>query len=115
MGAVGISQGFAHAAGPLIAGLLVWDCWFLMFFSGGLLIGFLGLCFYYVKGLWGAPRELYLLYFTKVTEYSAYGAAVAPVTVLAHYSVPDAVPTVLSHIVFASMAPQRARKMRTRV
>ena len=49
--------------------------WFLMFFSGGLLIGFLGLCFYYVKGLWGAPRELYLLYFTKVTEYSAYGAA----------------------------------------
>ena len=49
--------------------------WFLLFFSGGLVIGFLGLCFYYVKGLIGAPRELYLLYFTKVTEYSAYGAA----------------------------------------
>ena len=49
--------------------------WFLLFFSGGLVIGFLGLCFYYVKGLLGAPRELYLLYFTKVTEYSAYGAA----------------------------------------
>lgn len=49
--------------------------WFLLFFSGGLVLGFFGLCFYYVKGLLGAPRELYLLYFTKVTEYSAYGAA----------------------------------------
>ena len=47
----------------------------LLFFSGGLLIGFLGLIYYYVRGLSGAPRELYLLYFTKVTEYSAYGAA----------------------------------------
>jgi len=27
----------------------------------------------YVKGLKGSPRELYLLFFTKVTEYSAYG------------------------------------------
>ena len=47
----------------------------LLVFSGGLLIGFLGLIWYYVRGLMGAPRELYLLYFTKVTEYSAYGAA----------------------------------------
>ena len=47
----------------------------LLFFSFGLGIGFLGLIFYYIKGLTGAPRELYLLYFTKVTEYSAYGAA----------------------------------------
>lgn len=47
----------------------------LLFFSGGLLIGFLGLIYYYIRGLTGAPRELYLLYFTKVTEYSAYGAA----------------------------------------
>ena len=27
----------------------------------------------YVKGLKGSPRELYLVFFTKVTEYSAYG------------------------------------------
>jgi MFS family permease len=47
----------------------------LLFFSVGLLIGFFGLIFYYIRGLQGAPRELYLLYFTKVTEYSAYGAA----------------------------------------
>lgn len=30
---------------------------------------------YYIKGLRGSPRELFLLYFTKLTEYSAYGAA----------------------------------------
>ena len=29
----------------------------------------------YVSGLRGSPRELYLMFFTKVTEYSAYGAA----------------------------------------
>jgi len=29
----------------------------------------------YVRGLAGSPREIYLLFFTKVTEYSAYGAA----------------------------------------
>lgn len=28
----------------------------------------------YAKGLKGSPREIYLLFFTKVTEYSAYGA-----------------------------------------
>ena len=47
----------------------------LLVFTAGLAIGFLGLIWYYVRGLMGAPRELYLLYFTKVTEYSAYGAA----------------------------------------
>lgn len=51
--------------------------WLLVIFSGGLLLGFLGLIAYYVRGLWGAPRELYLLYFTKLTEYSAYGSASA--------------------------------------
>ena len=51
--------------------------WLLLIFGGGLLIGFLGLVGYYIKGLWGAPRELYLLYFTKLTEYSAYGSASA--------------------------------------
>jgi MFS family permease len=29
----------------------------------------------YVRGLWGSPYELYLMFFTKLTEYSAYGAA----------------------------------------
>lgn len=42
---------------------------------GGLVIGFLGLTGYYFIGLRGAPRELYLLYFSKIMEYSAYGAA----------------------------------------
>ena len=48
-----------------------------MIFGGGLLIGFLGLVGYYVKGLWGAHESFYLLYFTKLTEYSAYGSASA--------------------------------------
>ena len=47
----------------------------LLVFTAGLALGFLGLIYYYIRGLMGAPRELYLLYFTKVTEYSAYGAA----------------------------------------
>ena len=47
----------------------------LMVFTAGLALGFIGLIVYYIRGLMGAPRELYLLYFTKVTEYSAYGAA----------------------------------------
>jgi MFS family permease len=47
----------------------------LLVFTAGLALGFFGLIYYYVRGLMGAPRELYLLYFTKVTEYSAYGAA----------------------------------------
>ncbi|NWK55518.1 MFS transporter [Verrucomicrobiaceae bacterium N1E253] len=40
-----------------------------------LLLGFLYIIVSYVKGLWGSPRELYILFFTKLTEYSAYGAA----------------------------------------
>ena len=44
-----------------------------------ILLVMLGALFYmiihYVKGLVGSPRELYLMFFTKLTEYSAYGAA----------------------------------------
>ena len=39
------------------------------------LLGFLYIIWIYIKGLQGSPYELYLLFFTKVTEYSAYGAA----------------------------------------
>ncbi len=46
-----------------------------------LIVGGIGLVFAlfyiiwsYVKGLKGCPYEIYLLFFTKVTEYSAYGA-----------------------------------------
>ena len=53
----------------------------LLVFTGGLLLGFLGLIWYYVRGLMES-RELYLLYFTKVTEYSAYGAAASMVPFL---------------------------------
>jgi MFS family permease len=49
--------------------------WVLAIFLGGLLIAFVGLVWFYVKGLRGSPRELWLMYFTKLTEYSAYGAA----------------------------------------
>ena len=49
--------------------------WFLAICGGGLLIAFIGLVWFYVKGLRGHPRELWLLFFTKLTEYSAYGAA----------------------------------------
>ncbi|MCP5536035.1 MAG: MFS transporter [Akkermansiaceae bacterium] len=40
-----------------------------------LVLGFVYIIVSYVKGLWGSPRELYILFFTKLTEYSAYGAA----------------------------------------
>jgi dipeptide/tripeptide permease len=40
-----------------------------------LLLGFLYILYSYGRGLKGSPRELYILFFTKVTEYSAYGAA----------------------------------------
>ncbi|MBT8043579.1 MAG: MFS transporter, partial [Verrucomicrobiae bacterium] len=40
-----------------------------------LVLGFIYIIVSYVKGLWGSPRELYILFFTKITEYSAYGAA----------------------------------------
>jgi dipeptide/tripeptide permease len=46
---------------------------------GTFLLSLIGALFFiiyrYVSGLKGSPRELYLLFFTKVTEYSAYGAA----------------------------------------
>ncbi|GEM_PF-171353 len=40
-----------------------------------LVLGFLYIIVSYVQGLRGSPRELYILFFTKLTEYSAYGAA----------------------------------------
>lgn len=40
-----------------------------------LVLVFLYIIASYVRGLWGSPRELYILFFTKLTEYSAYGAA----------------------------------------
>jgi MFS family permease len=49
--------------------------WFLMICMVLLILSFLGMVGYYVLGLRGSPRELYLMFFTKVTEYSAYGAA----------------------------------------
>ena len=51
--------------------------WFLAVCGLGLLIAFIGLVWSYVNGLRGHPRELWLMFFTKVTEYSAYGAASA--------------------------------------
>ena len=41
----------------------------------GLIIALLGLIWSYVIGLKGHPRELWLMFFNKLTEYSAYGAA----------------------------------------
>ena len=49
--------------------------WFLAICAGLLLIALIGLTWGYVKGLRGHPRELWLMFFTKLTEYSAYGAA----------------------------------------
>ena len=51
--------------------------WFLLVCAVGLLVAFVGLVWSYVKGLRGHPRELWLMFFTKLTEYSAYGAASA--------------------------------------
>ena len=48
---------------------------FLFSFALLLLIGLVALIGGYVVGLKGHPRELWLMFFTKVTEYSAYGAA----------------------------------------
>ncbi len=47
----------------------------LFVFGLALLLGFTYILFSYWRGLRGTPRELYILFFTKVTEYSAYGAA----------------------------------------
>ncbi len=41
----------------------------------GLVVALVWIIWSYVRGLRGSPRELYLMFFTKVTEYSAYGAA----------------------------------------
>ncbi len=51
--------------------------WFLLACASGLALAFCGLVGFYIKGLRGSPRELYLMFFTKLTEYSAYGAASA--------------------------------------
>ena len=51
--------------------------WFLAMAGLGLLVAFCGMVWTYVSGLRGSPRELYLMFFTKLTEYSAYGAASA--------------------------------------
>jgi MFS family permease len=49
--------------------------WFLLVCALGLSLAFICLVVYYIYGLRGHPRELWLMYFTKLTEYSAYGAA----------------------------------------
>ena len=41
----------------------------------GLVLALIGLTWGYIKGLKGHPRELWLMFFNKLTEYSAYGAA----------------------------------------
>jgi hypothetical protein len=51
--------------------------WFLALAGLGLAVAFCGMVWTYVSGLRGSPRELYLMFFTKLTEYSAYGAASA--------------------------------------
>ncbi len=48
---------------------------YIIYFSVFILgIAFIYIIWNYAKGLKGSPREIYLLFFTKVTEYSAYGA-----------------------------------------
>ncbi|MDX1680157.1 MAG: MFS transporter [Akkermansiaceae bacterium] len=49
--------------------------WFLLTCGVLLLVALVWIIISYVKGLSGSPRELYLMFFTKVTEFSAYGAA----------------------------------------
>jgi len=39
-----------------------------------LTILFVAILWKYIKGLWGSPRELYMLYIGKLLEYAAYGA-----------------------------------------
>ena len=41
----------------------------------GMLAAFVYMVIHYVKGLVGSPREIYFMFFIKLTEYSAYGAA----------------------------------------
>ena len=49
--------------------------WVLLVFALLLGVALIGLTWGYVKGLQGHPRELWLMFFTKLTEYSAYGSA----------------------------------------
>jgi len=49
--------------------------WFLLVSLVVLSVALVWIIWSYVRGLKGSPRELYLMFFTKVTEYSAYGAA----------------------------------------
>lgn len=35
---------------------------------------FVYLLYNYIRGLWGSPRELFILFITKIIEYAAYGA-----------------------------------------
>ena len=47
----------------------------LLIFAIALILSFIAILIFYFRGLKGSPYEIYLLFFTKVTEYSAYGAA----------------------------------------
>ena len=49
--------------------------WVLLTFAVLLALALIGLTWGYVRGLTGHPRELWLMFFTKLTEYSAYGSA----------------------------------------
>ena len=49
--------------------------YFVLFFTLVILGALVFMIVRYVVGLSGSPRELYLMFFTKLTEYSAYGAA----------------------------------------
>ena len=42
--------------------------------AGVLSLWLLLIIVYYIKGLWGSPRELFMLYVSKILEYGAYGA-----------------------------------------
>jgi len=48
--------------------IALWIC------GGALVLAFIYLIYSYVQGLKGSPRELYILFITKVIEYTAYGA-----------------------------------------
>lgn len=53
--------------GPDLLSIGIWVA------GGALLLWLLLIIIYYIKGLWGSPRELYMLYFSKILEYGAYG------------------------------------------
>ncbi|UCD76053.1 MAG: MFS transporter [Phycisphaerales bacterium] len=58
----------AASQGPDLLTIAIWIG------AGVLGVWLLAIIFYYVKGLWGSPRELYMLYLAKIFEYGAYGA-----------------------------------------